>query len=89
MRRRTKALAGVAIVAAIAFSFFAPIVSQPTTVIGPDVAGNSTNISYPTYPNWESLSCWAFGVGTYYGRTVFQFNDSYQSGCASPKASLP
>jgi len=34
MRRRTMALAGYAVVAAIAFSFSAPIVSQPTTVVG-------------------------------------------------------
>jgi len=90
MRRRTIALVGVAVVAVVAFSFFAPIFYQPTTVYGPLVFYNSTNSnSNPTYPNWESLSCWALGVGMYYGRTVFQSNDSYQSGCASLTASLP
>jgi len=89
MRRKTTALVGIAVLVVVAFAFFAPIIYQPTTVYGPLVYYNETNPKYPNYPNWESLSCWAFGFGTYYGRTVFQYNDSYQSGCASPTASLP
>jgi hypothetical protein len=65
MRRRTKALIGVAVVVAVAFFFFAPVVYSPTTVYG-----GLYLQTYPTYPNWESLSCWAFGFGMYYGRTV-------------------
>jgi hypothetical protein len=80
------AFVGIAVLVVVAFTAFAPIVFQPTIVYGPLVYYNQVNVSYP---NWESLSCWAFGFGMYYGRTVFQANDSYQSGCASPTASLP
>jgi len=65
MRRRTKALIGVAVVA-VAFFIFAPVIYSPTTVYGPI----HLNV-YPTYPNWESLSCWAFGFGVYYGRITY------------------
>jgi hypothetical protein len=58
-------LAGVAVVIVAAFFILAPIVYSPTTVYGPLILK-----TYPTYPNWESLSCWAFGFGMYYGRTV-------------------
>ena len=63
MRRRTKALIGVAVVAAVAFFIFAPVVYSPTTVYG-----GLYLQTYPTYPNRKSLSCWAFGVGMYYGQ---------------------
>ena len=88
MRRRMKALVGVSSLAMVAFFVLAPIIYSPTTVIGPILLGNSTQ-NWPTYPNWESPSCWAFGQGAYYGRTVFQMNASYQVGCASTTASLP
>jgi len=65
MRRRTKALAGIAVVVMGAFFIFAPIVYSPTTVYGPLVLK-----TYPTYPNWESLSCMTFGFGMYYGQEV-------------------
>ena len=65
MRRRTKALLGITVVVAGAFFIFAPVVYSPTTVYG------SINLqTYPTYPNWESLSCWAFGFGMHYGQEV-------------------
>jgi len=67
MRRRTKALIGVAFVVIVAFIIFAPVVYSPTVVHGPLVFGNSTQ-NQPTYPNLESLSCWAFGFGMYYGQ---------------------
>ena len=88
MERRTKVLAGVGFLIVTFFIVLAPVVYSPTTVYGPLVFYNSPQ-SYPTYPNWESLSCWAFGYGAYYGRTVFQYDASYQFGCASPTASLP
>jgi hypothetical protein len=88
MGRRTKVLLGTVVVVTVAFFIFAPVVYSPTIVYGPLVYYNSLQ-NQPTYPNWESLSCWAFGSGMYYGRTVFQYNDSYQLGCASPTASLP
>ena len=69
MKRRTAALAGIAAVVVFAFFIFAPVVYSPTIVYGPLVFYNSPQ-NQPTYPNWESLSCWAFGVGLYYGRTV-------------------
>jgi hypothetical protein len=59
------ALVGIGIVAVAAFFVFAPIVYSPTTIYGPLVLK-----TYPTYPNWESLSCWAFGYGVYYGQEV-------------------
>jgi len=65
MRRRTKAFVGIAVLAVVAFTFFAPIVFQPTNVYGPLVYYNQVN---PKYPNWESPSCWAFGFGMYYGQ---------------------
>ena len=65
MRRRTKALIRVAVVVVVAFFIFAPLVYSPTTVYG------NLNLNvHPTYPNWQSLSCWAFGFGMYYGREV-------------------
>ncbi len=84
MRRKTKALVEIAVVALVVFLVSAPIVYSPTIVYGPIPLK-----TYPTYPNWDSLSCRAFGFGMYYGRTVFQFNDSFQFGCSSPTASLP
>jgi len=77
------ALLGICVVALVAIFVFAPIIYSPTTVYGPIHLQTC-----PRYPNWESLSCWAFGFGMYYGRTVFQPNDSYQLGCPSPTASL-
>jgi hypothetical protein len=88
MKRRTKAEVGTAIALVSAFFVLAPIVYSPTVVYGPLVFYNSPP-NQPSYPNWNSLSCTAFGFGMYYGRTVFQYNDSYQLGCASPSASLP
>jgi hypothetical protein len=82
------ALMGVVFLAVAALFVLAPTVYSPTVVYGPIVLGNSTQ-NQPTYSNWESLSCWATGFGVYYGRTVFQPSDSYQSGCPSPTASLP
>ena len=85
MSQRTKiAITLVIVTAAIAFFLFAPVVYSPTTVYGPLILS-----SYPTYPNWESASCAAFHLGFYYGRTVFQYNDSYQFGCPSPAAAIP
>jgi len=69
VRLGTKALIGVAVVVTVVFIIFAPVVYSPTVVYGPLAFGNSTQ-NQPTYPNWESPSCWAFGLGTYYGRTV-------------------
>lgn len=84
MRRRTSALVG-AVVIAVAFFVAAPIVYSPTTVYGPILLK-----TYPTYPNWESLSCWTFGFGSLYGRSdVFQSNSAYQFGCPPPAQSLP
>jgi hypothetical protein len=77
MRRITKALLGVAIVVAVAFFFFAPVVYSPTEVY----VGVSLQPS-AIYPNWHSLSCWAFGIGTYYGS--WYENGSYQFGCQPP-----
>jgi hypothetical protein len=85
MKRATRmALVGIGVVAVVAFFVSAPIIYSPTTVYGPILLK-----TYPTNPNWESLSCRAFGFGMYYGRTVFQPNDSYQFGCPSPTASVP
>ena len=63
MRRRTKVLTGVAVFVAVAFFIFAPEVYSPTIVYGPILF-----TPLPTHPNWESLSCWAFGFGVYYGQ---------------------
>jgi hypothetical protein len=63
MRRRSMALVGVAVVAVVAFFVFAPVVYSPTTVYGPLILK-----TYPTYPNWESMSCRLIGFGTYYGQ---------------------
>jgi hypothetical protein len=82
MKRRLALV--VTICAAVLLPLFAPLVYSPTTVYAP-----LHLTSYPTYPNWESPSCSAFGHGFYYGRTVFQHKDSYQFGCPSPIASLP
>lgn len=66
MKRATRvALVGIGVVAVVAFFVSAPIIYSPTTVFGPLILK-----TYPTYPNWESLSCRAFGFGMYYGRTV-------------------
>jgi len=81
MRRSTKVLIGVAVVAAFAFLIFAPIIYSPTTVYGPLVYYNETSPNYPNYPNWESPSCWTFGFGVYYGqdaRTVPAVNGVYE-----------
>ncbi len=88
MRRRTKALIGVAVVVAVAFFIFAPVVYSPTRVyscayVGSSGCVNSSGVlAQPeaTYPNWHSLSCWAFGFGTYYG----SWYGSYQFGCYPP-----
>ena len=82
------ALVGIGVVAAVVFFFCAPIVYSPTKVYGPSVSLSGPQ-SYPTYPNWGSLSCSMLGVGTYYGRTVFQPNDACQFGRPSPAAYLP
>jgi len=55
----------------------APVVYSPTEVY----VGVSLQPS-ATYPNWHSLSCWAFGIGTYYGS--WYENGSYQFGCQPP-----
>jgi hypothetical protein len=68
----------------LVFFVFAPVVYFPTTVYG---ALHSSSSS--TYPNWESVSCASFGLGSFYGRTVFQQNVSYQLGCPSSVATLP
>jgi hypothetical protein len=82
----TQRLAIAAVVAlALVSIVFAPVVYSPTTVYGP----LHQTTPYPTYPNWKSPSCAAFGVGLYYGRTVFQHNNSYQFGCPSSVATLP
>jgi hypothetical protein len=65
MRRATRiALVGIGVIVVVAFFVSAPIIYSPTTVYGSLVLK-----TYPTYPNWESLSCSAFGFGVYYGRT--------------------
>ena len=79
MRRRTKVLIGVAVVAVVGFFFFAPVVYSPTNVF----VGVSAQPT-ATYPNWHSLSCSVLGFGTYYGLTVYRPGDSYQSGCYPP-----
>ena len=79
MKRRTVAIAGTAVVVAVAFFIFAPTIYSPTTVYGPLVYYNEVNPRYPTYPNWESPSCWAFGFGVYYGRTA-QLVAAYSGG---------
>lgn len=94
MRHRTKALIGIAIVVVVAFFVFAPMVYSPTNVYeGAFVAssgcvwGSTPEVCtqpVATYPNWDSLSCWAFGFGVHYGLTVYQTGDSYQSGCYPP-----
>ncbi len=94
MRRRTTALAGAAVVVA-AFFFLAPIVYSPTTVYGPLILK-----TYPTDPNWESLSCWALGYGVYYGRTTQwltnsdggqypQYGNATQFGCPPSSSFVP
>ena len=88
MRPITKALIGVTVVVAVAFFLFAPVVYSPTTVYGPLVYYNEVNPKYPTYPNWESPSCWAFGFGVYYGpegRMVPASNGVYE-GVPAPSA---
>ena len=105
MKRRTAALAGIAIVAVAAFFIFAPIVYSPTTVYGPLVLK-----TYPSYPNWESLSCMTFGFGMYYGQEVqwvhvingvggysgtapdaltTQYSNATQFGCPPASTTLP
>jgi len=94
MRRRTAAIVGISAVAAVVFFLFAPVVYSPTNVYeGTFVASSGCvwgNTPYvctapvATYPNWNSLSCWAFGFGVHYGLTVYQPGDSYQSGCYPP-----
>ncbi len=94
MRRSAKALVGIATVLAFAFFFFAPVVYSPTNlyvgvsaVVGSGCVQEGTpTCSQPsaTYPNWDSLSCWAFGFGVYYGLTVYQPPDSFQFGCHPP-----
>lgn len=81
MRLKTIGLVGIVVIVVAFVS--APIVYSPTTIYG------GLNFqAHPSYPNWESLSCRAFGFGMFYGRTFFQFNDSYQFGCPSPTANL-
>jgi hypothetical protein len=99
-----KALIGVAIVVAVAFFIFAPVVYSPTTVYGPLLLK-----VYPMYPNWESPSCWAFGFGMYYGQEArwvpatngngfsgtapdamtVQYSNATQLGCPPASTSLP
>jgi hypothetical protein len=104
MRRKTIAVAGAAVVVAVAFFFFAPVVYSPTIVYG------SLHLNvYPTYPNWQSLSCWAFGYGVHYGQEArmvpatfgnefsgtaanawtIQYSNATQFGCPPISTSLP
>jgi len=85
MRRRTKALLGVAVVVAVAFFIFAPVVYSPTIVYGPLVFYNSPQ-NQPSYPNWESLSCWAVGYGMYYGQEVRWVPATYGNGFSGTAA---
>jgi len=73
-------LAGIAVVVAVAFFVIAPIIYSPTVVYGPLVYYSEVNPPKYQYPNWESLSCWAFGFGMYYGRTVSWVTVSNGSG---------
>ena len=90
VKRRTVAIAGIAVVALAAFFIFAPVVYSPTEVyscayFGSSGCVNSSGVvAQPeaTYPNWHSLSCWAFGFGTYFGS--WYENGSYQFGCYPP-----
>ena len=67
MKRRTVAIAGIAVVVVVAFFVFAPVVYSPTKFY---VSGSTQ--PYATYSNWNSLSCWAFGFGTHYGSGFYQ-----------------
>jgi hypothetical protein len=90
MKRRMAALAVISVVAVVAVFVSAPVAYSQTIVCSThSLVYTCDRIS--AYPNWESLSCRAFGLGMYYGRTVentfvFQPNDSYQLGCPSPTA---
>jgi len=94
MRNRTRALIAVVVAVVIVFFIFAPVVYSPTKVyiacayVGSSGCVNSSGVvvTQPnmTYPNWNSLSCWAFGFGVYYGLTVYQHGDSFQFGCHPP-----
>jgi len=63
--KRKNMVLAVIVVAVVVFFVAAPVVYTPTPVYGPLHLN-----TYPTYPNWESLSCKVFGLGIYYGRTV-------------------
>jgi len=93
--KRSRKVAVVVIAAAMVLAFFlAPVVYSPTNlylgvsaVVGSGCVQEGTpTCSQPTatYPNWDSLSCWAFGLGMHYGLTVYQPGDSYQFGCYPP-----
>ncbi len=90
---------GVTSLVVATFFVLAPIVYSPTIVYGPLVFYNSPQ-SQPTYPNWESLSCWALGYGVYYGRTTQwltnsdggqypQYGNATQFGCPPLSSSVP
>ena len=84
------ALVGIAVAVVVAFFVFAPVVYSPTKVYMVNGFVGSGGVVGPgsqlnaTYPNWDSLSCWAFGFGVYYGMTVSQHGSSYQLGCHPP-----
>jgi len=96
MRRRTKALTAAAVAVAVALFIFAPMVYSPTTIYGP-----LRLKVYPTYPNWESPSCWAFGFGVFYGRMTYavpvpnsngdtlEHGNVTQFGCPPASTSIP
>jgi len=58
MRRRTKALVGVAAVAVVAFIFLAPVIYW-YTAYSPLVGSPK-----PIYSEYRSLGCMVFGTGT-------------------------
>jgi len=83
MERRTTAVVGITVLAAVAFFLFAPVVYSPTAVYGPLVYYNQV---YPTYPNWKSLSCGVLGFGMYYGQEARWVPATYDNGIGGTAA---
>jgi len=73
------ALAGIAVVAVVAFFILAPVVNVHVKDQGPLYVQ-----PVPTLSNWESASCALFGFGAQYGTTPFLPNASYRFGCLPP-----
>jgi len=82
MRRRTIALVGIAIVAAVVLFVFAPIVYSPALVQCGGACANYGGHSY-YIPAYESPSCALFGVGSGYSTSelVYGAGSPYQMRC--------